>query len=139
MLWPFSTNGGDGGRYPQIKIDGAVMRVTRYVFEAVAERALAPGEEVRHICDTPRCVNPWHFVGGDHAANMRDMVGRQRQASGERNGIAKLTAEQVRDIRALGRDYDLTGELSFVARSYGVTADNIARVLARQTWASVEP
>jgi hypothetical protein len=39
----------------------------------------------------------------------------------------------------LARDYDLKGELSFVARSYGVTADNIVLVLARQTWVGVEP
>ena len=139
IVWPFSTNGGSGGRYPQVNIDGQAVRVTRYVFEHVAGRPLATGELVRHTCDNPRCVNPWHFIGGDHAANMRDMVERERQASGERNGIAKLTEAQVREIRALANEHDLRGDVSFVARSYGVTADNIARVLARKTWVGVEP
>jgi hypothetical protein len=31
-LWPFSTNGGTGGRYPQVNIGGRPVRVTRYVF-----------------------------------------------------------------------------------------------------------
>jgi hypothetical protein len=139
ILFPFSTNGGSGGRYPQIKWRGQVQRVTRIIFEHVAGGPLAPGDVVRHWCDTPRCCNPWHFESGDHDANMADMTRRRRQASGERNGRARLTAEQVRDIRQLAHEHDLGGEVSFVARSYGVTPGNLALVLARKTWVSVEP
>ena len=34
ISWPFSTNGGSGGRYPQVNLDGRVLRVTRYIFES---------------------------------------------------------------------------------------------------------
>jgi hypothetical protein len=46
VLWPFSTNGGAGGRYPQVNISGRPVRVTRYVFEQVAGRPLRNGDVI---------------------------------------------------------------------------------------------
>jgi hypothetical protein len=137
ILWPFSTNGGDGGRYPQIKIDGSMVRVTRYIYERLSGHALAAGELVRHWCDTPLCVNPWHLELGSHADNMQDMCERGRQAAGERNGRARLTESDVREIRALAGDYHLRGSVSRLARSYGVSPRNIVGIISGQTWASV--
>ena len=137
VIWPFSTNGGNGGRYPQIRIDGQTIRVTRYVFERVSGIPLAEGELIRHACDTPRCVNPWHFEIGDHAANMTDMVERQRSASGERNGSARLTAADVRDIRQRAADGLRYGDVSAIARGYGVTPKAISLILINEVWAGV--
>jgi hypothetical protein len=113
------------------------VRVTRYLFEELAGRPLKPGELVRHTCDNPRCVNGWHFIGGDHAANMKDMVERNRQATGERNGRAQLTEAQVRDIRALAREHDLRGDVAFMERAYGVSPAAMALVLRGETWPGV--
>ena len=64
------------------------------------ELAHGPSElESCHTCDNPRCCNPAHLYWGTHRQNMRDRDERGRTASGERNGRAKLTAEQVREIR----------------------------------------
>ena len=137
MLWPFSTNGGSGGRYPQIRIDGQTLRVTRYIWERVTGQPLAAGELIRHSCDTPRCVNPWHFATGDQAANMADMVERRRSAAGERNGSVKLTAADVRDIRQLAVAGLGWGDMSVIARSYGVTQKTISLIIAGETWPTV--
>src|SRR5262245_37059632 len=134
VLWPFSTNGGSGGRYPQIKIGSKARRVTHVIYERLTGRALELGELIRHWCDTPRCVNPFHFESGDHAANMRDMVKRLRSSAGQRNGRAKLTADAVAKIRALAREHDLRGRVSSVARAYGVSPTTIALVLAGHVW-----
>ena len=134
VLWPFSTNGGKGGKYPQIRIDGQTMRATRHVWECVTGQRLAVGELIRHCCDLPTCVNPWHFEIGDHAANMRDMTTRQRSAAGERNGNARLTAVDVRRIRQRAADGIHYGDVSNIARDYGVTPQAIALILAGETW-----
>ena len=57
------------------------------------------GKVVRHKCDNPRCINPDHLKLGTHNDNMRDMTSRKRQAVGERQGAAKLTAAEVMAIR----------------------------------------
>jgi hypothetical protein len=59
------------------------------------------GMEVCHTCDNPSCINIEHLFLGTHLDNMRDKVGKNRQHRpiGEKNGISKLTEEQVKNIR----------------------------------------
>ena len=58
--------------------------------------------EVCHSCDEPSCVNPSHLFLGTHSDNMRDMVSKGRADNrGARNGRAKLTPEQIEEIRRL--------------------------------------
>ena len=40
------------------------------------------GLQIRHKCDTPACVNPFHLCVGDHLANMDDMRRKNRAARG---------------------------------------------------------
>jgi len=58
---------------------------------------------VCHKCDNPKCVNPEHLFLGTKKDNRDDMVrkGRARFASqsGEANGMARLTDEQVHEIK----------------------------------------
>lgn len=64
---------------------------------------IGEGMVIRHKCDNPPCCNPDHLEIGTHADNARDMVTRNRSKRGESNGRAKLTDEQVREIRSLVR------------------------------------
>jgi hypothetical protein len=68
---------------------------------------------------------------------MRDMVERQRSAAGERNGSARLTAGDVRDIRQLAAAGLSYGDVSFIARGYGVSPKAIQLILASETWRGV--
>lgn len=61
------------------------------------------GPCVMHSCDNRRCVNFEHLSVGSHQQNMDDMAIKGRRASlpGEANPRAKLTGEQVAEIRRL--------------------------------------
>lgn len=71
-----------------------------------------------HKCDNPRCINPRHLFKGTPADNVKDMVIKDRQAKGPKNGRwidgrtlrhkshthshgRKLTKNQVLKIREL--------------------------------------
>lgn len=90
------------------------------------------GKIIRHTCDNPRCCNPAHLLPGTQADNIRDKVARNRQAKGERHGSAKLTEQQVREIRAS----PISGRK--LSPIYGVSQTMIDQIKRRVRWAHVE-
>lgn len=92
---------------------------------------------VCHKCDNGWCVNPQHlFLGtrGDNNAD-RDRKGRAVHMRGAATGHAKLTPEQVRDIR---RRYQHGPTADRLAKEFGVSRATIYHVHRRWKWAYVE-
>lgn len=93
------------------------------------------GMFVCHTCDNPPCVYPGHFFLGDQKANMQDALAKGRVRIGERHGMAKLTEEQVREIRrrwAIGDE-----SRGMIARAFGVTSTTISDIATRRSWRHV--
>jgi len=62
---------------------------------------LPEGAFVCHTCDNKRCVNPRHLYCGDMSSNVLDSVFRGQAKRGEDHVQAKLTNEQVAQIKEL--------------------------------------
>jgi hypothetical protein len=93
-----------------------------------------PGDlDVLHRCDNPPCVNPDHLFLGTQSDNARDMVskGRMFHGSGERNGRAKITQRQAKEIRErhkAGESY------SALARAYDIGESSVGRIIRKEIW-----
>jgi hypothetical protein len=61
---------------------------------------------VLHKCDNPICCNPGHLYLGDYKQNRKDVVDRGRlpNRNGIRNHMAKLTENDVREIRRMKKE-----------------------------------
>ena len=87
---------------------------------------------VCHRCDNPSCLRPKHLFLGDQFANMGDAKSKRRNANGARQGSAKLTDDQVIEIRAKYvprkyTQYRLAGE-------YGVSQAQIGNIVRGRHW-----
>jgi len=94
------------------------------------------GMHVCHRCDNPPCCNPDHLFLGTRSDNMRDCVQKNRLNVGDRrgtnNGRAKLSEEQVREIREC---YAKGGvSQSQLAAKFNIWQTHISRIIRRQAW-----
>ncbi len=102
----------------------------------LANGPIPEGLCVLHRCDNRPGCNPGHLFLGTRADNSADMVakGRQWKHGGLGNPAAKLTADQVREIRERARQ----GEpLLALARQFGVHASGVSRLVRRLTYSDV--
>jgi hypothetical protein len=89
-----------------------------------------PETLLRHKCDNPPCVNPAHLEPGTNAENSRDMVKRGRNRRGERHGNAKLSDQEVYDIRSLFANGAKQKDL---VHQFHSTSATISRICSRKT------
>jgi len=117
---------------------GPFVQSTRYSYE-LAHGPIPVGAHMLHRCDNPPCVNPAHLFVGDPRANMADCMRKGRNYPpphhlGERNHAAKLSVEQVRDIR---RRAELGEQRKDIAAVYNVAPANVSQIVLRRTWKEV--
>lgn len=90
----------------------------------------------RHSCDFRRCCNPAHILDGTVADNNWDKVnrGRHNSPNGERASFAKLTEDQVREVRMRFSRGEMRSDL---AREYGITHRAVSMICNRESWKHV--
>ena len=112
-------------------------RIVYAATHGLSEAELAEIEVVRHSCDNPPCVNPAHLLAGTQADNVRDKVERNRQArvAGEEHYAARLTDDDVREIR---RRYSNGATQRELAGAFGISPSHAGNVARRLSWQHVE-
>jgi hypothetical protein len=87
-----------------------------------------------HSCDNPPCCNPKHLHEGTQKKNRVDCKARGRVARGETDGNAKMTTQNVIDLRRRLAEGE---SASSIAAEFGVTHTTILAAANRKTWAHV--
>ena len=110
--------------------DQGAHRVAWQLFKGLISKDM----DVCHTCDIPHCVRPDHLFLGTAQQNIVDCMkkGRARHPKGEEAGKAKLTAEQVLEIRRLYNPE--TMGYTQLSRMFGVTPTSIMAVVRRTNW-----
>lgn len=113
-LW---TGAKDKDGYGIIVIRGMTANGNVFVHRVaylITHGSIPDGHGVLHKCDTPSCARPTHLFSGTQVDNMKDAASKNRTAigdkngmhthtesrpRGERNGRARLTKENVIEIK----------------------------------------
>lgn len=123
------------GGYGVFGFRGKLYKAHRVSYE-IHNGQLDRGLQACHHCDNRRCVNPRDLFAGTNADNVADMIAKGRLAVGEASGLAKLTTEDVIEIKmelAFGR---VTNAL--LAERYGVSRESISSIKRGLTWKHVQ-
>lgn len=157
--WLWTGKPGEDG-YGQFRSGGAgspTIRAHRAAW-AFAHGEMPPDDMlVCHHCDIPLCCNPVCLFLGTPAQNSADMRAKGRQcrgedhpnygkgfgaaykpeqrARGERNAAAKLTIDDIHEIRRL---YALGARQVDLAAQFSTPQPNISAIVRRKAWAHVE-
>ena len=123
--------GTDG--YITIMFNYKRFLIHRYIWEQ-RNGTIPNGLCILHKCDTPACINLKHLRLGTQQDNIKDMEQKGRRATfkGERNGNAKLTTTQVKEIRKRYTNKSVFQQQ--LAREYGVSDALINHIISNKLW-----
>jgi len=101
------------------------------------------GLGVLHSCDNPECTRPDHLFLGTQVDNNNDRDSKDRVRHGSEHKNAKLTEEQVAEIREIvkrAKEFDppvVRVSLRSLARKYRVSHQTLADAVNGVTWKRV--
>jgi hypothetical protein len=126
------TNGGYGVIRELSPGPRLLLRAHRLSYEFF-NGPIPAGMVVCHRCDNTGCVNPAHLFIGTMADNSADMMHKGRHRStpshGEDHGCAKLTNQDVMNIRA-----NTKARRDTLAAEYGVDVTTIWKIRTGRSW-----
>jgi len=119
----------------QFWLSGQVVRAPRLAWSIYNNKPFPDELFACHRCDNACCCNPAHIWPDTHQANVDDMTGKLRHPHGETHGASKITEEQVREIRALSEQGQLSqGE---IGQKYGLSKWQVSNIVRKLQWGHV--
>lgn len=120
--------------YGLMNVNGKTMKAHRVSYE-LHLGPIPAGMCVLHQCDNTSCVAPAHLSIGTQADNIRDMVAKGRNRSGnpvgDTNPMARLTWPEVRRIRRLKAEGVPQAQ---ICRAVGVSPMTVSRIVRNLAW-----
>ena len=113
------------GNYGQTNVERKMQYAHRVAWCLANGRRLDEPRVIRHSCDNPLCVNPRHLFDGTQADNIQDCSTKARISHAEQHGNAKLTDDQVREIRRLRKAGVRAVD---IASKYGIDRSQVYRI-----------
>lgn len=130
--WEWTASRSHDG-YGFFGVNGRNLKANRVAWK-LEHGEIPAGLCVLHSCDNPPCVNPGHLHLGTVASNNAEAVQRDRHSTGVRNGKAKLTVEDVKEIRRRRAAGALLRE---IAVEFGIHVSNVSFIARGVHWPSV--
>jgi hypothetical protein len=131
IMWPFGTM----ARRARIQIEGVDYNVSRLICEKVYGPPPTGSHEAAHSCGKGHlgCINWKHLRWATHAENEADKFIHGTSIRGDNNGSAKLTEQDVIEIRKLAN----TMSKPALARRFGVNSTTISGIVNYDGWSWV--
>lgn len=130
LIWPFPIK----TRYPGFRnYEGRQCSFHRYICSI--ENGPPPTEkhEAAHSCGNSHCVNKTHLSWKTGAQNAADKLVHGTDMRGEKHFAAKLTASQVREMRALKGKHSLRE----LGRMFNIHHSVVGRIFRGEAWPDV--
>lgn len=142
-FWTFVDKSGDCWNWTALKNDqgyGKFVIRNKQIFAhrfsyQLANGVIPEGLFVCHHCDNPSCVRPSHLFVGTIQDNTADCVAKGRNSKGEKHTSAKLTENDVRQIRS---EYASGVSGVSLAKRYKICTPTISNIIHRKSWKHIE-
>lgn len=121
--------------YGLFKIKGKSIRANRLSL-AFKIGTLPVGMCSCHHCDNPKCVRSDHLFLGSNLDNIADRQAKGRCAHGEAHIRAKLSEQDVREVRI--KNLQLRQSIKSLAKEYGVSRPALKSAIVGKTWKHVK-
>lgn len=133
LRWPF---GSAGAGYGILRFNGRRQYAHRAMCTIVHGEPPTPVHYAAHSCGKGHegCVNPRHLRWATPKENQADMIAHGNSPRGERNGHAKLSEDDVRQIKSM------IGVVPYrsLADRFGVSASLVHQIKKGRAWGWLE-
>ncbi len=122
--------------YGQFRVNNSNYKSHRYALSEFKGES-ADNRIACHTCDNPSCCNPNHLYWGTSKTNAADRGarGRRKGPSGVTHHKAKLTLDNVREIRKM---FDAGATQRDIAKMYGISNSLAWSIGKRRLWKEVD-
>lgn len=121
-LW---SGGYSGNGRPVFSFKSISRHASIFAYENFKEK-IVKGNDVRHLCHNPACVNPDHLLQGSRKDNMKDCIKANRLTT------RKLTVDQVKSI--LNEYIPNVVSLTILSKKYDVSRRTILDIIKKRKY-----